>query len=252
MEIFFEGRYISSIKTNIKSKYILDRKFRFHNLLKKISEEFIEEQFYNGDKLLEYAKEKNIEVGDRYILLPHNKGNALVILSHYAIRGSKTIIQVKPFITVSTSNFINGWTYDTGSFSDVYCITDGYGLDTILFSCRDTLIEHNLYIVWVLERFEKEFLKEVDSENDRLQGPILYNPYTDELFNELIPQIENSLNVNKSINIDRLTIDGKSLKEYMKENKIFRYTNSDQDIFKICLKLGKPYKQVRSYIEKHA
>ena len=73
-----KGR-VSSIITDIKSKDILTKKGkeRYQNMIKFFSENFImEKEYYEGDKLVEEAKNKGIDLSSA-ILIPHKDGVAL-------------------------------------------------------------------------------------------------------------------------------------------------------------------------------
>lgn len=245
MKIIFEKNYISSIVTDINKNEVLNRTVRFHNLMNKLTKEFVLEQYYNGDKLIEFAKAKGLEIDDDYLLVKHESGVAMVDV----FKGCGDL-SVRPSVSVITNNFLRGWTFGTGSFSDIYVNISGCGVENLWFYTRDILLSHNLYLVWVLEKFEEQFLEDVDKEGDTLE-----HSYDDTYYRDIRENIKNeilkSCEINKSKRIDQLVVDGESVDEYIKKNIKYPLFCSDNDIFKICMKYGKQYSQVKKYLRKY-
>lgn len=244
MKINFKDNYVSSVVTDINKGEILKRTVRFHNLMNKLTKEFILEQLYNADKLIEFAKDRGIEIGDDFLLIKHESGVAMV----NAFEGFSDL-SVKPLVSVITNNFLRGWTFGTGSFSDVYVNISGCGTENLWFHTRDILLSHNLYLAWVLEKFEEQFLNDIDKEGD-----VLESSYDDAYDRNIIENIKNeilkSCEINKSKRIDRLMVDGESIDDYIKRNIKYPLICSDNDILKICIKYGKTYSQVKKYLRK--
>lgn len=253
MKYKFENntKVISCIKLNIKSMDIKNNFEKYQKMMIQFTKDFLDEQFYNGDKLLEYAKKKNIEIGDSFIILKHDKGTALVNICSYSTLSN---VEVSAAINIDIcSNFLNGFSFNRGSFSDVYCILKN---EYIWFDCRDILIMHNLFLVWVFEKLEENFYTDYkfdiifkQSCNDQIYFYFL--DYDRNLFRKLNNLVKQKINVNKSIKINTLKVDGLTILEYCKKNDMHRYLHLENDIFKICLLYGKPYKQVKKYIEKN-
>lgn len=244
MKINFEHGCVSSIVTNISKKDVLKRPVRFHNLMNKLTKEFVLEQLYNADRLIEFAKNKNIEIGDDFLLVNHESGIAMVNL----FKGCSDLT-VNPSVSVYTNNFIHGWTFSTGHFSDVYVSFIYFGGENLWFHTRDTLLIHNLYLVWVLEKLEEQLLDDIDKEGD-----VLELVYDNSNCRDIIENIKNEIlktsEINKSKRINTLIVDGESVEDYIRKNIKYRLICSDNEIFKICTKYGKPYSQVKKYLIK--
>lgn len=246
-----DNRVIGNIVFDIKSDDVLtdQGKERFRKIFKMLTKEFVDMQYDRGQELIDFAKEKDLEFDD-YILFPHKKGTALIRVGYYSRSKSKP--DISPAIFFDSHDFLTGGTFSTGLFSDVHIIIEE-GKNVFLYT-RDIIPIHNLYLLWVMERLEKAYLdnnfeiKEVtfDSSYDRKRY---------ELFNSLIPELNVALSINKSVRIDSLKIEeeGKELtmREYLIKNRIFKYINSDIEIVKACLLFGKPYNQVKKYVEKN-
>lgn len=259
MQILYkEGtKRVSYIKTTIKSKDLVEEKGkdRLANLLRYYVESFIEKELNKANELNDYAKNIGVDISNAFII-NHNNGEALCYVNQY----SKDI-EVKPFISISSPNLLQGWTFETGHFSDVdIYLNDGSCLnDYMVISCQDLLNEHTLFLHWVISHVEEDFYstKEVKSyektENYLKTLSVSYRPYNDyKKFCFLSKNVEDIVNKNKSIRMDRLENDGLSPLEYILKNHIFKYANSQNEIFKMCFYFGKPYNQVKNYIEKHS
>lgn len=241
MKINKEYGVITSIKTNIKNEDIQKNVERFKKLMSYLTQEFSKEQFYNGDKLLSYAKEKELEIGDDFIVFPHNEGVALINVANYY--GNQ--IDITPAISISTCNFVSGWTFERGPMSDVY-VHAGHKEENLWIQGRDTMITHNLFMFWIMEKLEEYFyndeikLDDVREVNDRMVEILL--------FKKLVPEFEKEINLNSSKRINTLVVDGLSVKDYVKKNDIKSVLCTENDIFKICYLFKKPKKQVKQYI----
>lgn len=260
MQIFYkEGtRRVSYIKTSIKSEDLVDEKGRdkLANLLRYYVEEFITNlELYKADELISYAKENDIDISNAFVL-EHKDGKALCNISQYINK-----ITVKPFISIDSVDLLRGWTFETGHFSDVdiYLNVDSYNMEYMSVSCTDVLSAHELFLHWVFSHLEKDFYSNKEfktyekTKNCFNKNSITYYPYDDyRKFEFLSSIVEVLVNKNKSIRMDRLNINGITPLDYIKENHIFKYVNSESDIFKMCIYFGKPYKQVRTYIENHS
>lgn len=255
MHINYKDGKISSIKTNIRSEDIKNEKGknRFLNLMKYFTEYFITELELNqADKLIDYATKNNIDISNAFII-SHSNGKALCNVYQY-----NKNIEVKPFISLSSSDFLSGWTFETGNFSDVMIYTNDLFDGFVSLITKDTLYYHDLFLHWLMNNIENEFYTNnmyknyVKEHNCWGKEVIKYYPIEDySKFLFLIPIVENIVNKNKSIRIDNLKINGKKALDYIKENKIFQYANTQNQLFHMCFYFGKPYDQVKKYIENH-
>ena len=55
---------------------------------------------------------------------------------------------------------------------------------------------------------------------------------------------------NQSKRIDKLIVNGVSVKDYIRDVIKYKCLSSEIDIFRCCMRYGKPYKQVISYMDK--
>lgn len=239
---------ISSIKIDIKSQDIKNEKgkARFLNLMRYFTEYFIcELELNQANYLVDYANRHNIDISNA-IVLNHPKGEALCYLAQY----SK--LEVKPFITLSTSNFFSGWTFERGNFADVNIYCDN---EYVMLIEQDTLYEQDLFLYWLMEKMEETFYT-----NDVYQTYPLnqtsykigldYHAYMDyPKYEFLVPIVEDLINENKNKKIHQLKINGITANDYIIQNRIYQYCHSETELFKMCLFFKKPYNQVRKFVE---
>ena len=136
-----KGR-VSSIITDIKSKDILTKKGkeRYQNMIKFFSENFImEKEYYEGDKLVEEAKNKGIDLSSA-ILIPHKDGVALCFGGYYNHNARFT-----PYINYDCHNFFAGWTFSIGCFADVTIYIDNYYFDGNLACVTKIVFLHMIF-----------------------------------------------------------------------------------------------------------
>lgn len=246
MEIIYrkeKNKNIDFIRTDIKSKDILSEegKNKFVKLMAYFTKKFIEElEYENADEILNYAKNKGIELRNSFIVEYDNK-KALVSLSYFAGK-----IKIKPYLDITCNSFLKSWTFESGHFSDVKIFYD----DTyVCFSTIDTLKEHDVFLLWLIEHVQEAFNKDIDLP-DLCDG---YHLAIEKLieFQELVPYIEKIINENKNIRIDKLTFNGKSIDNYISDRKIYKHFHTDASIFKLCFEFKKPFKQVEKYVNLH-
>ena len=260
MDVRKRNNVISSIELNIKCVDMRksENKERFVYLMQYFTRGFVNEmKLFKAKELLEFANTHGIKISERKeIIIEHEKGSSLCWVSNYSNR-----TEVKPLIAVDSPNFLSQWTFTIGHFSDVSVHLDTIN-EKVLITTIDTLPEHDIYLLWVLENVEKYFyttemfddfsVKDGMNSNEFYpNGYYAYNDYPNYAF--LIDIINERINKNKSIRIDTLrNADGLTLKEYFAKNQIFKYCNTETMLFKMCLEYGKPYKQIRAYVEKYA
>ncbi|AMN31291.1 hypothetical protein JFP838_pA0375 (plasmid) [Clostridium perfringens] len=243
-----DSNIIDFVKTKIPFKYLKDNTKKFNELMVRLNNEFIRLELFKGDELLKYASDNNLYLNNKqHLLFKHSKGSALINISHLGFKkdnGSTTTLY--PAINVENMNFLRGWTYSTGYFSDVYLVE----IDEMLsFTTRDNLEIHNIYIHWIISNledrlYEFEFNPEVYIEPKyNILNIIEYtNPISLE-FDEYIAR-------NQSKRIDKLIVNGVSVKDYIRDVIKYKCLSSEIDIFRCCMIYGKPYKQVISYMDK--
>lgn len=256
MQINYKDGGISSIKVNIKCSDLKTEKGkdRFLNLMRYFTEYFISElEFNQAETLVDYASNNNIDISNAF-LVPHTKGTALCNISQFCNK-----VTVRPFISLDCSNFLSGWTFEKGNFSDVTVYTDGQYSDNVFIVARNTLYEQDLFLHWLMNNMEKEFYtnkiyktyqKEDSVFDKKTIGYSFYESY--EVFNTLVPIVEEIVNINRNIRIDRLVVNGKTIVDYIKEHKIYQYAHSQTELFHMCFFFGKPYKQVKKYVNNHS
>lgn len=252
MEIFYSERNeksIHTINTTIKSEDVRKNRERFNKILKMLSKEFIRMEYDKGQELLDFAKENNLEFSG-YTLFPHKKGTALINIGHWGK------LEVKPAIFLQCYDFNKGGTFHTGHFSDIDFIVSSH-FPYLFISTIDTLPIHNLYLVWIAKRLEEVFYDKSFEVKDVEYGYFL--PQEDiDLFNTLLPEINEVMNRNAHIRIDQIIVKdivlGKEIecnfKEYIINNNISKY-DTYNDAIKMCLKFGKPYETIRKHIKKY-
>lgn len=250
MKVLYDEKYkvIDYIKTEIPAVEVTNNLDRLNALMVKLTNEFYDLELYNANKLIEYAKEKNIYLGNDYLLFKHSSGTAMLRAYSFGLKkenGYKT--EINPAITISTGKFSTGWTFDTGLFADVYTVFERYEYFSI--STRDTVPIHNLYLHWVMEKLEEQFLdKSIHAGVD----DTFYRDYK-RLFDKLKPiciELDDYITRNKSLRIDGLIENEISVKDYIKTNIRYKHVHSEIDVFKCCMIYGKPYDQVKKYINK--
>lgn len=251
-KICYEGNIISFVETKIPVELFKSNKDSFDELMQKLTDEFIKLQLFKGNELLDYAKNNNIDIGESYILFKHKIGQSLMRARHNVSTSSYRIKkepgyneEVGPLISVFTSCFRNGWTFDTGLFADVYIVNNN---DYICFSTRDTLPIHNLYIYWITEELGKRF------SNYKYQGnyECLYiNPAKlCQVTKPISKEFNSYISRNKTKRIDLLKCNGQTVADYIRTVIIYKYVHSDEKVYKGCMLFGKTYEQMKSYIEK--
>lgn len=240
---------ISSIQIDVKSKDVLTVKGRerFLNLMRYFVEYFINELELNqANYLLDYASMHNFDISNG-IILKHPNGNALCTIAKY----SK--LEVRPLISLDSTNLMFGWTFERGLFADINIYTDN---EYVLLIEKDSLYEQDLFLYWIMEKIEENFYSNVvyqtyPIDTSSSKPKLGYRPYEDSYprYEKLVSIVEDILSVNKSVRIDKLVVDGLTADEYIIKNRIYQYANSEQDLFKMCLYFKKPYNQVRKFVE---
>lgn len=246
---------ISAIKTNIRSKDVQTKegKLRYENMMKYFSEKFILEMEYNkGDELIKEAAKKGIDLSSA-VLIPHTDGVALCFGGYYSNGAT-----FSPYINFDCHNFLSGWTFTTGHFADVTIYAD-YAFDGYL-SCvtTDCLPEHGFFLLWLFEQVENHFYDDsfkvpnyektlnwcnkLAVEFNRMDG--------DNKFQGLKEVYETLVSANQRKRVDTLKVNGISVKDYIRKNRIFRYAHSCNEIFNMSLFFKKPYKQLQDYLER--
>ena len=250
-----KGR-VSSIITDIKSKDILTKKGkeRYQNMIKFFSENFImEKEYYEGDKLVEEAKNKGIDLSSA-ILIPHKDGVALCFGGYYNHNARFT-----PYINYDCHNFFAGWTFSIGCFADVTIYIDNYYFDGNL-ACvtKDCLPAHDFFLIWLFEQMEKYFYDKkfsVPSYEKKLnwqnQLMIEFEQFDYEKKYKGLTEVYNQLvSENRKKRVDTLKVNGITVKDYIKNNRIYRYAHSCNEIFRMARYFKKPYEQIHNYLEK--
>lgn len=248
MEIFKSEKtgVIDFIRTNISFDSFKNNTKKFNSLMNKLTDEFLKMQLYNGEELLEYGKKNDIYDCSNHLLFKHSKGTALIrVLSFGITKDNGYSTSVSPEISISTTNFLRGFSFNTGLFADVYLTGEYTGF--LSFSTRDTIDIHNLYLHWVISKLEEQF----DSFEGTYEHPIHRDVFKIlELTNPICLEFDECITKNKSKRIDLLVVDGKSVKEYIKEHIKYKYVHSEADIYKCCMIYKKPYNQIKSYLDK--
>lgn len=246
---------ILCISFDIKDAYYLKQdsqeKRRFTSMMHHFIEQFINMQKNNALDLVQYAEHYGCDISSG-ILIAHTKGMALCNISSYL--KNKAAIRITPFISLSSGNLMNGFEFSRG-MSDVDIIIKD---NEIEFHCTDILLEHELFLMWIAEKMEhhwtdKSFYPKAPVWTDHNGREIVayFNTEDERKFESLIPLVSYQMSLNSSKRIETLTVKNLTVKEYIHKNSLYKFCNSDNDIFKACLWFGKPYSQMRKYIEKN-
>lgn len=255
MHINYNKIGVSSIITNIKSQDIMTKegKNRYQNLMKFFSEKFVLDLEYNhGNELVEDAKKRGIDLSSA-ILIPHKTGTALCFGGYYFNRASFT-----PYINFDCHNFLAGWTFSTGHFADVTIYADNAFNGYLSCVTTDCLPEHGFFLIWLFGQLEDTFYdnnfktpeyekklnwcNQLAVEFERHEYEKQYQSLTD-IYEDLVSE-------NKSRRVDRLSVNGITVIDYIKNHKIYKYAHSSNEIFNMSLFFKKPYEQLHKYLER--
>lgn len=237
---------ITWIDTNIPFKTLNKDKERFLQLLNVLADEFIKMELYEGDKLLKYGEDNDIYNGNSHLLFKHSNGTALIRALSFGYKkenGYRT--EISPAVKVSSPTS-SGWVFDTGAFADVYFLDGLHG--ELSLRTRDTLKIHNLFLHWVISELEKRFNDyKLNDEYKPLNNDVLA---IYELTKPICLEFDEYISRNKSKRIDTLIVDDVHIHSYIKDNIKYRYITSEEDIYKCAMIYGKPYNQIKKYLEK--
>lgn len=248
MKIIYKNNKVGNIDfitTDIKGRDVTteDGKKKFVGLMAYFTKKFIDElEYENADAIIDYAWEKGIELKNSFVV-EHDSKKALVSLSYFSGK-----IKVRPYLDITSPSFSKGWTFESGHFSDVSIfLSESY----VSISTIDTLREHDVFLLWLIEHVQEAFYGEFDESlySELSDGYYVYG--NRQKFYDLASYVEEAISKNKAMRIDTLTYEGKKIYDYIQIRKIYKYYHLDSDIFRLCYEFKKPFAQVEKYVKLH-
>lgn len=248
MQISLDDNYnIKSIVTNLDSKIVFNNSKLFDNFCSKYLFEFIDLQFMKAEELLQYQYKYDINLGCDFFFIKHDKGTAMINIECYY----KDSIRIFPAIDIVTSNFISGWSFYKGYYSNVSIDLNS---SKMIIKSDISRPEQNLLLLWLCEKMEREFynfIKENSNEDKYRKFRGSMYTFRDSKYYFLNKLIYDYLQINRNKRIDLISINNKTVKDYIIDNKISKFNYSSKEIIDISLKYKKPCSQVINYIRKN-